>query len=172
VHCAQDIAPTVKGLIVSRGSEYLNMVGNFSDGKAESKISGEYCPINGRVAWSQRKPLKGASGGKGAWEVWGSLYATYGNSEQGAAGVQEEDPQIRILATWVDEKGGKGNIELCLASGNPADVSFVVADSFWSALGSQPFVQGGDSDGPDQDLARDWVILPDSSHSISRRDRM
>mmetsp|Transcript_9767 Transcript_9767/g.23198 ORF Transcript_9767/g.23198 Transcript_9767/m.23198 type:complete len:346 (-) Transcript_9767:111-1148(-) len=150
----QDVNPVVKG----KSGTCLSCVGTFLDGAAQMKCEGSYSPENGRVCWSQTRP-----GGKGSWEIWGTLYSIPMDSDgAGVAGaadaVDVTESEIRLLATWQDGDGKKGNMELCLVSGSPtgANVQFLVADSFWSALGAQPFV----SSACGEDEREDWVVVP------------
>lgn len=64
-------------------------------------VVGSYNPDTGRLAWSQASPQhEGIS-----WEVWGQLYASTSGGEEGTVAD-------RILASWQDTEGRRGNCEL------------------------------------------------------------
>lgn len=98
-------------------------------------ITGSYNPENGRLVWSQTAPSSKRSGcSESLWEIWAQFYRMPTlDSEMGSV-------LNRILATWQDGNGKRGNLELLLCEGTDTVPMFVVGDSFWSRNGSEPFV--------------------------------
>jgi len=109
-------------------------------------IVGSFDPTTGRVAWSQASPQHEGI----TWEVWGQLYSSSSLEEEGRVAD-------RILASWQDTEGRRGNLELLLRE----EDAFAVADSFWSSAGLDLYVY--ELPAPDSKavtLPKGWSLPP------------
>jgi len=89
----------------------------------------------GRLTWSQPAPPYKGGSTEGLWEVWAQFF-TAPSEDQGEGGVEPN----RILGTWQDAEGRRGNLELLLCEGAAPARTYVVGDSFWARNGAEPFV--------------------------------
>ena len=74
-------------------------------------IVGSFDPTTGRVAWSQASPQHEGI----TWEVWGQLYSSSSLEEEGKVAD-------RILASWQDSEGRRGNRECAHSRKRPTSL--------------------------------------------------
>eukprot|EP00281_Chroomonas_sp_CCMP1168_P025671 CAMPEP_0206234036 /NCGR_PEP_ID=MMETSP0047_2-20121206/12351_1 /ASSEMBLY_ACC=CAM_ASM_000192 /TAXON_ID=195065 /ORGANISM="Chroomonas mesostigmatica_cf, Strain CCMP1168" /LENGTH=334 /DNA_ID=CAMNT_0053658045 /DNA_START=88 /DNA_END=1092 /DNA_ORIENTATION=+ len=115
-------------------------------------VIGTYNPENGRLTWSQPAP---------------PYIFTAPSEDQGEGGVEPN----RILGTWQDAEGRRGNLELLLCEGAAPARTYVVGDSFWARNGAEPFVYEQELSKPGPRRIGDKVFVPRALAEAAQLDQ-